>query len=139
MILGFVSESRFETQASVNVSAAGNSIYTTPDVLRTKLRSVANLVYKNAVFSAAVRLPAAATAGAITIRLTDGITDYAALSVNLTVGQLITVQADIDLSKAAGSTPLFVAVDVGTAAAGPASVTIDAALQLEMPTTVTGC
>lgn len=138
-VIGFVSDSNFEPKAAVDVSAVANNAYTTPAVLRKKLRSVANLAYKNATFAASLRLSAAASAGSVTVRLTDGSTDYASLVMDLTTGQQIGASQDVDLAAVAGSTALYVAVDVTTAAAGVTSIDMDAKLDLEMPTTVMGC
>lgn len=136
--VGFVSELRFEPKANVSLATAGTAIYTTPDVLRAKLKSVANLLYKNATFGVMVRLPSAASAGQITVRLTDGVTDYATLPITLSTGQVITASIEVDLSSVAGSAALRVEIDVNTAATGPATATADAFLGLEMPTTILG-
>lgn len=138
-VIGFISELNFEPKASVNVSAAAAGVYTTPAALRAKLRSVANLAYKNASFGVSARLSSAASAGSITVRLTDGVTDYASLLLDLTLGQQISASQDVDLGAVPGQTPLYIAVDVGTAATGVTSIDLDSKLALEMPTTVMGC
>jgi len=126
---------------SVTVDSAGSAVYTTPADARIKLRDLARLNYVGARLRVTVRLNQSTSAGAATVRLTDGSTDLASAQVDLSSSTHITVAVeDVDVSGVSGSTGLRLVLDVDTAADSGTSAEVAGVLDLYHPLVLlSGC
>ena len=121
-----------------SVAAAGTDIYTTPDDVSVQLGDLARLKYQRCDLSGSLVLDAAGSP-VVTVRLTDGTTDYASVELTFAAEARKTFSLlDVDLSAVSGATKLKLIVDVGTLAAGR-TAQIAARLDVSHPLMVGGC
>lgn len=125
--------------ADIGPGSTGTDKYTTPEAFRETLDDLARLEYVTADFRGVVEFNAAESAAEISLRLTDGTTDYAtiALAADGTT-RVAGEQTGIDLSAVKGSTVLYVAADVDVAATSAVSAYVAGVLRLRFPLTAFG-
>ena len=124
--------------ADIDVGSVATDVYASPDHGKFRLGQMASLKYLTGALRGRLTLSASGTVS-LTIRLTDGTTDFGSVSVSIAAGTEATfVLDDIDLTAASGSAMLYVAADVVTADAGK-TAKLESFLDMTFPLIVTGC
>lgn len=136
-----LTELGFEPRRSerFDVTATGTDVAATPEVFREHLGDLARLEYVIGEFRAVVEWTDPESTAVVKVRLTDGTTDYATLTLSADGGTRVQeAQAGIDLSNVGGSTELYIAVDVDTAAATANWGYVSGVLRVRHPLSVLG-
>lgn len=123
---------------SVAVDATSTGVYVTPTAAAPQLRDVSRLSYIGGRLRAVVVLSGSSSAGAATLRLTDGATDYASVSLDLASNTRFNIDETVDVSQANGQNGLQLALDVDTAADSGITAEVAGALDVYHPLVLTG-
>lgn len=136
----FKSQFGFEPRAAaVPVDAVNASAYATPAAFQESLDDLARLSYLKGALRYKVAQSAKPAAGAATLKLTDGVTDYASVALALSSAAVLTGALDVDLSAISGQTKLQMVLDVTTAADAGTTASVDAQMEVTMPLMLSGC
>lgn len=131
------SEFKFDpAPVAVPVDATGEA-YVTPAAHHYQLGGLGLLDYVRAKLRVAVRLNQATAGGQITVKLSDGIADFAAVPVDL-AGSL-DKSVEVDLGQVSSTALMRVVVDVGTAADAATEAQVYTALECETPFITSSC
>lgn len=123
---------------SFSCAAVASDVYSTPDDVSVRLGDLARLKYQRCDLFGSVVLDAAGSP-VVTVRLSDGVTDYASVELTFAAEARKTFSLpDIDLSAVSGAAKLRLVVDVGTLAAGR-TAQIAARLDVSHPLMIGGC
>tara|TARA_R110000772_G_scaffold39159_2_gene92228 strand:+ start:1144 stop:1563 length:420 start_codon:yes stop_codon:yes gene_type:complete len=118
--------------AVMTLTVIADDVYNTPDGVKQTVGQISRQNYVDATLRGSVILSASDTC-VLTIRLTDGATDFGSEQITLTAVDRYDFAIDaINLKRVGGATPLYVAVNVDTATAA-ATGQIYAQLQVEFP------
>lgn len=122
------------------IDSSGTPVYTTPTAHRVQLADLARLTFQRGRLRYTIRLNQSTSAGAGTIKLTDGSNTIVSDSVDFTSAQQIAGDLEADLANVNGGARLRLELDVGSAADGGTTAEVAAALEVEHPVVVTaGC
>lgn len=125
--------------AGIDITATGADKYTTPPECRERLDDLARLEYVSADFRGVVEFNGDETDAQITLRLTDGATDYATLTLAADGTNRIHGEATgLDLTALDGSKALRIVADVDTIGAVANVAYVAGVLRLRFPLTVFG-
>lgn len=126
--------------ATGDITGIANSVYETPADLQLDLGQITRLNYLDAILVGSVIVNAAESVLVADVRLTDGVNDYYTETglVFTAATRVDFVSSKINLKNVNGSTPLYLALDVTTAATVAVTAQLYGQLRIEFPTTIAG-
>ena len=120
--------------ATTAVNAIANDVYNTPEELRIDLGQITRLNYLDAEVVGSLIFDAAESVCAGNIRITDGATDFHTEPFTVTAATRVDFKTNkLNLKNVNGNTPLYIALDITTAATVAVTAELFAQLRIQSP------
>lgn len=116
-----------------------NGITETPEGMRPRLGALSLQRWKPTKWGVALTANSPPSSGVARVRLMAADAEIATMQLNLTGNDVTSDAIDVDLSQVLGDMPLYVVLDITTAANTGIVLDMDSRMEINVPTAVGGC